>query len=126
MKHFFIGLAILTLLLFLGLGVQWSVNDAHMAVADTLEQAAKQTLEGNWEQATTLVKEAKGNWAKGRYLTAALEDHAHIDEIDGLFVQLVSYEKTRDAGHFSAICAQLSILVEAVADGHRLTWWSLL
>ena len=62
MKHFFMGLAILALLLFLGLGVQWSVNDAHLTVGDTLEQAARQTLEGNWEQGTVLVKEAKQKW----------------------------------------------------------------
>lgn len=126
MKHFLLGLGILAALLAIGFWVQSCLDGIHLEISHTLEQASQQTLEGHWEQGQALVDRAKGEWEDHWRKTAAIADHTLMDEIDSLFSQLEVYGQTRQTGHYCAICAQLAVLVEVVAEGHRLSWWNLL
>ena len=49
-----------------------------------------------------------------------------MDELDGLFAELMVFLKNRESPHFEATCARLSLLARAMADGHGLQWWNLL
>ncbi len=126
MKHFLLGLGILAALLAIGFWVQTSMDSVHLEISHTLEQASQQTLDGNWEQGQALVDRAKGDWEDHWRKTASIADHTRMDEIDSLFAQLEIYGQTRQTGRYSAICAQLAVLVEVVAEEHRLSWWNLL
>jgi hypothetical protein len=49
-----------------------------------------------------------------------------MDEIDSAFAQLTYYIQQENRDQFPALCARLAELVDAMADSHRLTWWTLL
>ena len=126
MNRFILGIAILAIFLMLGLGVAWGMDEMHLDVSDNLSLAAEQVIAGDWEKGVDLAKQAKTEWEKNWQKTACVADHAPMDEIDGLFAQLDAFEKPEEAVHYAATCAQLSKLVEAMADAHRLSFWNLL
>ena len=126
MNRCILGILILAIFLVLGLGIAWGMDTMHLDVADDLSLASRQVISGNWEEGVTLAKRAKGEWEKNWQKTACVADHAPMDEIDGLFAQLQAFEKPEEAVHYSATCAELSKLVEAMADAHRFSWWNLL
>lgn len=126
MSRFLLGIAILLVFLLLGFWVSSGMNDVHLEIADNLALASQQILSGNWEQGVMTAKKAEGNWEKSRKKTACVADHAPMDEIDGLFAQLSSFEKEQEVVHYAATCAQLSKLAQAMADAHRFSWWNLL
>ena len=126
MNRFILGVVILAIFLILGLGVAWGMDDMHLDVSDNLSLAARQVIAGEWEAGVKLAKQAKKEWENNWEKTACVADQAPMDEIDGLFSQLQAFEKPEEAVHYAATCAQLSKLVEAMADAHRLSWWNLL
>lgn len=126
MNRFVLGVLILAIFLMLGLGVAWGMDTMHLDVSDNLSLAARQVISGEWEAGVSLARQAKTEWERNWQKTACVADHAPMDEIDGLFSQLKAFEKPEEAVHYAATCAQLSVLVKAMADAHRLTWWNLL
>ena len=126
MNRFVLGILILAIFLVLGLGVAWGMDEMHLDVADNLSLASRQVISGQWESGVALAKQAKADWKKHWQRTACVADHAPMDEINGLFAQLQAFENPEEAVHYSATCAQLSMLVEAMADAHRFSWWNLL
>lgn len=126
MNRFMLGVVILAIFLMLGLGVAWGMDEMHLDVSDHLSLAARQVISGDWEAGVSLAKQAKEDWEKNWQKTACVADHAPMDEIDSLFAELQAFEKPEEAVHYAATCAQLSVLVEAMADAHRLSWWNLL
>lgn len=126
MNRFLLGVAILLIFLLLGIWVAEDMDNIHLDIARHLEQASGQVLSGDWKQATRLAEEAKNGWEKNWKKTACVADHTPMDEIDGLFVQLKAFEKEQEAVHYASTCAQLSKLVQAMAEAHSFSWWSLL
>lgn len=126
MNRCILGVLILAIFLMLGLWIAWGMDQMHLDVADNLSLASRQVISGQWEEGIALAKQAKTDWDRNWEKTACVADHAPMDEIDGLFAQLQAFETPEEAVHYSATCAQLSRLVEAVADAHRLNWWNLL
>jgi hypothetical protein len=49
-----------------------------------------------------------------------------MDELDGLFAELMVFLQSREAPHFSATCARLVVLARAMAESHGLQWWNIL
>ena len=126
MKRLWIGIGVLTLLLVLGIVVSVAFRSTHLPTAQLLSQAGQAAMDGDWTQAENLCRQAQQRWEQVRKFTAAFSDHAPMDEIEGLFAQLEIYARARQQALFSALCAQLSQLTEAITDSHRFQWWTVL
>jgi hypothetical protein len=120
------GIAILVALLILGIAIAAGMGNVHEGISDLLEQAAAAAELGNWQQAEELTRQAEGKWQRYHHFTAAFADHTPMDELDGLFAELMIFLKNRESPHFASTCARLPLLAQAMADSHGLQWWNLL
>ena len=126
MKRFILGLVVLSRLLGVGAVVSVLFEFVHEPTADYLEDAAQASLAGDWDKARELFDQAQERWEDWRDFTAAFSDHGPMDEIEGLFSQLEVYAVQKNYAYFPALCAKLASLAQAMADSHRLQWWTLL
>lgn len=126
MKRFWIGLGILLFLLGLGTASAWGIQSIHDPIAKQLQQAGQAAADGAWDQAQTLLEDSQHRWHKWQHFTAAFADHAPMEEINSLFAELKIYAQARDALHFSALCARLAHLTQAIAESHCPFWWNFL
>lgn len=126
MGRFWLGIGILVLFLAAGLLVAHAMDNVHQTIAQTLDAASTKSLEGDLNEGIALAQQAKQQWQKNWRSSAAVADHAPMDEIDGLFAQLETYGQAGLSETFAAYCARLSQLVSAMGEAHSLTWWNLL
>lgn len=126
MARFWIGVGLLVGFLGLGLWVSKAMDEVHVPVMELLEQAADATLEGDMESGKELADRAYAVWERYWRGTAAVADHAPMDEIDGLFALVQGYARAGSAADFAAGCGRLSKLVEAIGEAHSPKWWNLL
>ena len=126
MNRCFFGVLILVVFLMLGIFASVAMDNIHLPIAEKLKDASVLALGKTPQKGIALANSAFADWEKSWEITASMADHVPMDEIDSLFAQLKAFEKPEEAAHFSATCAQLSKLVEAMAEAHRLCWWSLL
>lgn len=126
MKRCWLGAGLLVLLLLSGiLTARWT-EDHHREIADMISQAEESMLREDWDQAVSLIRQAKGQWEKRWKLSAALTDHGPMEQVDSLFDQLDAYTRAGDWVGCSGLCAQLGKALEAIAEAQGLTWWNLL
>lgn len=125
-RRFWYGLGILTAFLVLGLWVAWGMETMHRPVTLQLEQAAQAAMDGDLGTGGALLKRAESIWQQRRGLTAAMADHAPMEEIDSLFAQAEIYVQCGSAAEFAAYCSRIAKLVEAVGEAHGLNWQNLL
>ena len=126
MKRIWLGIGFLVVFLLAGWLLTLSFHRIHAPLATVLEEASKEALAGNWEDACAAADEARQYWDKYRNLTAAVADHAPLEEMDALFSQLDIYIKLNWQGDFAALCMQLSQMAAAMDESQALTWWTLL
>ena len=126
MKRFLLGLGLLVLFLALGLVVSMAMDSAHLEIAEDLETASSLVLEESFSQGWALAKKAQLRWKDCWKWTAAVADHAPMDEIDGLFAQLTAFETEEEKVHYAAICSQLAKLVQAMAQAHSFSLENIL
>ena len=126
MRRFWFGVGLLLALLLIGFWTQAGMDAIHTPISEALDRAAQAAQDGDWESALALAAQAKGEWDARWHVTAATADHAPMDEVDMLLGALEVYAGERQTLHFAACCAQLSQLIQAVADAHALNWWNLL
>lgn len=126
MKRGWIGLGLLLALLAGSIAVTRAMDRGHDPIARELETASDLALEGDWETAAALARNAKAEWEDKWNFGAAFADHEPMEEIDGLFAQVEVYVRAREEVSFAAVCAELSKRLEAMGDAHGLTWWNLL
>ncbi len=126
MNRFWLGVVLLVLFLAIGIGAMMGMNVTQNPIADKLEQASQEALSGNLPRGIALARQAEEDWLGVWRGTAAIEDHAPMDEIDSLFAQMAVYAKTGSTVDFAAYCARLSKLIAAMGEAHSLSWWTLL
>ena len=126
MGRFLLGLCLLIGLLALCLGIMGFSQETGLPVAQALEQAAEETLSGNFSQGVTLAQKAYDAWRENRQRTAALSDHAPMDTIDSLFSQLKAYAQAGFREDFAALCKGLAKLISSISDAHIPSWWNIL
>ena len=126
MSRFWLGVILLVILLAVGLWITATIGSTQKNIAAFLGQAEEQILSGNLVAAKELVQKAYLQWEESWHSTASVVDHAPMDEVDGLFAQLQAYGKTGQSEHMAAYCARLSLLIEAIGESQKLTWWNLL
>lgn len=124
-RRFYLGAGILALLLVLGIFNGHWLDQSNRQIVQRLIQAEEAAQEGNSDDALALAQQAKALWQSSWNRVAVVADHTAMDEIDGLFSQLVHYAR-EGAASFCATCARVRELVKAVSDGHQFTWWNLL
>ena len=124
MRRFILGMALLSILLFFGMAVTKAADNALLPISQVLDKAASACMEGDFSRGQTLAGAARQDWEGIWKYTAVFSDHAPMDEIDGLFAQLETFRQEQQVQELAACCAQLSQLVQAVADAHRPTWWN--
>lgn len=126
MKRLGMGIVVLAVLLGLGIGLSCAFAQAHGPSSEYLQQANLACEAGDWDRAADLFVQAQRRWEDHRHFTAAFADHSPMEEIDGLFARLETCLRHKDSARFPMLCAQLAALLEAMADSHRLRWWTLL
>lgn len=126
MKRGWLGVGILVFFVVFGLWSTCAVDSIYAPIAAQLKDAADLALSGDLDAGAALAKEAQQSWHHYWRKTAALSNHQPMDEIDALFSQLEVFADCGSKNHFAAGCVQLSALVDACAEAHRLTWWNLL
>lgn len=126
MKRFWIGLVILALILLLSIALTLIMPRVHLPISRQLNDAADAAQTENWVQAEALATAAFERWIACRGFTAAVADHAPMEQIDSGFSQMNAFLLRREPNEFSAACASLARLVQAMADSQTLTWWNFL
>ena len=125
-RRFWYGIGILAIFLGLGLWAAWGMETMHRPVSAGLDQAVRAALEDRMPEAIGLLEQAETAWQQHRGLTAALADHAPMEEIDSLFSQTRIYGKSGNQTEFAAYCGRIARLVEALGEAHGLNWQNLL
>ena len=126
MKRLWIGVGLLVGIVLVSLWTTGRMNRIHTAISEDLLASAQAAQMGNWEDADASAKEATQSWQESWHFSAALADHTVLDEIDGMFAQSEIYRKNRSAVDYAATCARLAKRIEALQEGHQLSWWNLL
>lgn len=123
MKRIYIGVALLVLLAILGIALTVVFNRLHQPLSAKLEQASAAALEGDWEKATALAKDAGADWTRYRRFTAAVADHQPLEEMDSRFARLQVLTDQEDPDEFALCCAELSVLARAMGESQSIRWW---
>jgi len=125
-KHFYLGLAILILLLALGIGTAAVMQAIHEPVQTQLARAAELALEDKLDAALPLAEKAYDRWQKYHSVTASFADHTPMDDTDILFQEMLVYGQTEEFPHFIACCRELAVMTEAMYDAHAFSLKNLL
>lgn len=126
MKRSWIGLAILLALLTVGLLTSWAIARTHEPIAQSLEQAGRVAMAGDWAQAQSLADRARSQWEKWQILRDFLSDQSPVEEIGASLAELEIYLAAKDDVHFAATCAQLAFQIAAVGNAHAIAFGNLL
>lgn len=122
MKRLWIGVGLLSVLLLAGILPQLLLVPRQERIARGFSQAAELSRQGKQVQAVEEAQAARSLWLRGRDITAAITDHEPVEQMQLLLLRL---EQAEDPEAFADLCAQLAATADAIADSHRLNWWSL-
>ena len=126
MKRFWLGAALLCLLLALSLTAALGMERLCSPIARELDLAAQYAQAGAWEQALSQSRSARQRWERHRKAVASFTLHDPLEEVDALFEALEIFSQQRDATHFAEYCAQIESLTEAITEAQSATWWNIL
>ena len=126
MKRIWIGIILLAALLTAGLQISKFMKEAHLPVVQDIRRAGQLALEEQWGPAEAYARRGQELWEKKWPVTAAIADHEPMDEIDALFAQLKTYAAAKEEIAYSAACAHLASLLEAMSHSHSCNWWNLM
>ena len=126
MKRSIWGIGILLALLILSIAIAAGMQKVHCQISDLLSQAAAAAEQDDWQQAGLLARQAEEQWRRHHSFTAAFADHTPMDELDGLFAEMMVFLENRESPHFASACARLSLLAQSMADSHGVQWWNVL
>lgn len=122
MKRLWLGVGLLLALLALGIVTTVTMGRICEPVGQTLTRAGEAARVGELGQAEALCRQAKTRWEAYRTLSAAVTDHAPMEEIDGMFAAL---SVCRDSDRYAEYCARLTAMVAAVAEAQAVNWWNI-
>lgn len=125
-NRFTFGILLLVFLLAVCLAVNGAAMRIFSPMESMMDSAARAALAQDWETALSLAGAARNRWIQYRRFTASVADQSPMDDTERLFAEMDVYARFRDREHFSAACAELSIMCQAMGDAHNGTWWNLL
>ena len=126
MNRFRIGVGILVVILAAGWISSWGLSKIQEPITRDLLSAAQYAQQERWDQAETLVQQARDRWSRYWRLGASMTDHEPMEEVDALFAELAVWQGRQKTEEFSVACVRLARVTQGIADGHRFSWWNLL
>ncbi len=126
MKRSWIGFGLLLVLLLGSILSAGIMVEIHNPIEGKLHQAAQCAIEGNWDQAGSLFREAERDWKQWEHLRSCFADHNPVEQIDADFEMLKVCCAAEEVIAFSGGCRSLARQVAAVGEAHELVWWNLL
>lgn len=126
MKRFWLGVGLLLILLAAAIAVTLVMDSLHGPISERMLQAAEAAGADDFETANRLVAQAKSDWDRYRNFSATVADHEPMEQIEGLFAAAQFYGFFHENEDFSATCARLSALIQAMGEAHGFSWWNLL
>lgn len=126
MNRFWIGCILLLVLLAGGIVSSLYLDRLHTPISDALSLASEAALDDRWPEAVSHARQARSQWERQHHAVAAISSHSPMEQIDSLFQELEVYQAEEEVLPFAASCASLSALIQAMAEGHAMSWWNLL
>lgn len=126
MNRLWIGIGLLAALLAVGVAMLFVSRDFHETFTESLEQASRSAMAGNWQDAGQQAAKGKEKWERYQRFWAAFTDHEPVEDMENLFSQLEVYQARQLEVDFAAVCQNLVNLAAAMDESHSLSWWSLL
>jgi len=125
MKRSILGFVMLLILLAGGIFTSRYMQRCHRDMGKQLQSAAHYAQAGRWPQAKAALHGAETDWKQQWGITAALSDHAPMEQVNDLLARLKVYARAEDPVQFAAVCARLEEALDAISEAHRVTWWNL-
>lgn len=125
MRKFWLGIAILVLLLLFSLLSGMATYRLHNSLSEDFSQAAR-LASTDWAQAQALTASARSKWLRWRHGLSALADHGPLEQMESLFRVLAVYASPSQWEPYAATCSQLSALAEKMGEEQLPLWWNLL
>ena len=126
MRRPYLGIGILLTLLILGSLIWWGMEQIHSDIGQLLTQAQAAAEADQWQKAQSFSQQAQQLWQRHHHFTAAFADHTPMDELDGLFAELLIFSAKQESPHFESTCARLIQATRSMADSHGIQWWNIL
>ena len=126
MKQFWVGVAVLILLLASGAGLAVGMDRLQGDISAKMTEAAAYALEENWEKADLAAGDAQAKWERSRKFVASFADHGPLEAADSLLSELAVYRKRKLPAEYAAVCLCLARQAEAIGESHSLRWWHIL
>ena len=126
MKRFWLGAALLAVLLGAGIFSTVVTERFHHSLSQRLEATASAALAQDWEATGELLHQCRSRWTRYRNAMATGVSHEPIEQIDMLYSQLDIYFQRRDSLGFSLCCTALRHQTQALGEAQSINWWNLL
>lgn len=126
MKHLWISIGILSVLLCALLANNMHLKSIIAPMTEQLSQATELAKDEQWNKAQDLLKQTQAKWdEKGSYLHILLQ-HKEIDEVALLFHEADEYLQCQKIGEFSAVNARLMEQLNLICEMEQLTLHNIL
>ena len=126
MKHFWIGLGVLVVILVGGLAVCYTLCNG---ITDTAQELTT-ALEAAWEENEPLVQEALAQaqeiWDENLALASSFIDHEVLEAGGRMFARLAAAVQDGQWAEFKLQCQELLTLLQQLIRGELPTWENIL
>ena len=126
MKHIFIAVLLLSLVLALCLGALSLLENTTRQVSESVQQAQQAARQENYDIALLHVLHAQAQWRKTEGLYGVLLNHSETDEITFLFSVLVICAEQPVKEEFNYRCSELIAMLEHIAEMERPYYYNIL
>lgn len=116
MKYFWIGIAILALLLTLGVTSNVAANLILKESEALLLQADEAAERDDLQNALEKSRQAEQEWNKGKKMLHITMTHTLLDEVDASFSNLHTYGEEDEQTEYRACCRELLLKIQHIRD----------
>lgn len=126
MKHLYIGLGILSIILLGSLCSLFAMN-RNLGEAEQLLEAAWDDCQVEaFETARISAQAAQDCWQKGYGLTASLIDHGPLEEANRTFAQMEACARLQEWDEFAQSCKSLLTMVRDLQEREKPLYYNIL
>lgn len=116
MKYFWIGIAILALLLTLGVTSNVAANLILKESEALLRQADEAVERDDLQNALEKSRQAEQEWSKGKKMLHITMTHTLLDEVDASFSNLHTYGEEDEQTEYRVCCRELLLKIQHIRD----------
>ena len=116
MKYFWIGIAILALLLTLGITSNVAANLILKESEALLRQADEAVERDDLQNALEKSRQAEQEWNKGKKMLHITMTHTLLDEVDASFSNLHTYGEEDEQTEYRVCCRELLLKIQHIRD----------